>query len=62
MRRARRLLGRRSAAARRDELAEALQQLTDTVTVALAMLADDSGAPTNDAPSQGEADSRGHDA
>jgi excisionase family DNA binding protein len=56
--RARRLLGRRSAV-RRAELAEALQELTDTVAAALQMLSDDPGSPASDAADQGDEDSRG---
>ena len=57
--RARRLLGRRSAA-RRAELAEGLRELTDAVAASLQMLSDDSGAPSGNDPNQGDADSRGH--
>jgi excisionase family DNA binding protein len=52
--RSQRLLGRRSAA-RRAELAEGLQELTDAVATALQMLSDDSGAPTNDTANQADA-------
>jgi hypothetical protein len=46
--RAQRLLGRRSAA-RRAELAEGLQDLSEAVATALQMLSDDSPRPTSDA-------------
>ena len=44
---ARRLLGRRSAA-RRAELAEGLQELTEAVAAALRMFSDDSGPLVSD--------------
>lgn len=51
LQRARRLLGRRSAA-RRAELAEELQELTDAVAAALQMLSDDSSQTSKNTANQ----------
>lgn len=53
---AQRLLGRRSAA-RRVELAEGLQQLSDAVATAVRRLSDGSAAPTGETADQTDAGS-----